>query len=85
MNNADKPAMPTERLKRNDVYQQQFALDKNASLYIYSDGLTKREHFAAMAMQGICAAGIVNDTDDCADNSVRMADSLLKALEPTNE
>ena len=48
-------------------------------------GLTKREYFAAMAMQGIIAAhniyetGIDNEVN--AKTAVNAADALLKALE----
>jgi hypothetical protein len=54
-----------------------------------SEGLTKREYFAAMAMQGICASGLekylVNDGYVCAnpltEDAIRIADELLKQLE----
>jgi hypothetical protein len=42
-------------------------------------GLTKREYFAAMALQGFLAASWNND--DTADKAVRHADLLLAALE----
>lgn len=48
-------------------------------------GLTKREHFAAMAMQGLCANSCENSPaglwDVVAADAVKAADSLLKALE----
>jgi hypothetical protein len=49
-----------------------------------SMGLTKREYFAAMAMQGILAAPKDKFTfhqDHIASMSVRYADELLKQLE----
>lgn len=50
-------------------------------------GLTKREYFAAMAMQGMCAnsGGIALDADfeQLAKESVEAADALLVALEAT--
>ena len=52
----------------------------------YLQGLTKREHFAGLAMQGIMA----NDQkyltwSDLADDSLAAADALLKQLEQDNE
>lgn len=46
-----------------------------------NDGLTKREYFAAMAMQGYIATGKGSDASDW----VRCADALLKALETKSE
>ena len=49
-------------------------------------GLTKRELFAAMAMQGILAnpdsESTVMDHDTAAASAVASADALLAALEP---
>lgn len=49
------------------------------------DGLTKREYFAAMAMQGILASPNSNfDTpNSIAGQSVRMADILIDRLNQT--
>lgn len=44
-------------------------------------GLTKREYFAAMAMQGYIATGKGSDVSDW----LRCADQLLKALESKSE
>jgi len=46
-------------------------------------GLTKREYFAAMAMQGICARGLYihNDQiDKYAIAAVKLAESLINVL-----
>lgn len=44
-------------------------------------GLTKRELFAAMAMQGLCACEKLEGTNDkFAHWSVKMADALLEEL-----
>lgn len=50
-----------------------------------SVGLTKRELFAAMAMQGFCSSDKYSSTPDeiVADMSKRLADALLAALEET--
>lgn len=48
-----------------------------------SGGLTKRELFAAMAMQGICADGIPGQHHQyhaTAQESVKYADALIAAL-----
>ena len=76
MNNADKPAMPT-------VYAD---MGHNGQREIYCDnyGLTKREYFAAMAMQGLCAnsiAGSHNKPSNLAIDAVMYADALLKELD----
>ena len=50
-------------------------------------GLTKREHFAGLAMQGILTTvGTMwsEDADECALYAVKYADALLKALEQDN-
>lgn len=45
-------------------------------------GLTKREYFAAMAMQGLLAQNsYYNSFDLLASNAVKQADALLKELE----
>jgi len=45
-----------------------------------NDGLTKREYFAAMALQGVLAVQTNNDCDaaDCAEYAVYAADKLIK-------
>jgi len=47
-------------------------------------GLTKREYFAAMAMQGYCGGEYTGQSgkpkDEMARWSVEMADALIKAL-----
>ena len=49
-------------------------------------GLTKREHFAGLAMQGIMANEEAYLTwSDLAKDAVAMADALLKTLEQDNE
>ena len=77
MSNADMPAMA-----------QSMVLDQYENRIIVSDidhtsmGLTKLEHFAGLAMQGIMA----NDQkyltwSDLAKDAVSVADALLKELE----
>jgi hypothetical protein len=90
MNNADKPAMP-----------QSFAGDLHGGMFAANEknpdngGLTKREYYAGLAMQGILAqvSGSEESRDKYTVNSgwihpetvakasVQCADSLLKVLE----
>lgn len=48
-------------------------------------GLTKREYFAAMAMQGLCANGLIHRDErhplTIAFDAVKYADALIKRLE----
>ncbi len=49
------------------------------------DGLTKREYFAAMAMQGLLACpNNVNMAQDIAKGAVIIADQLIIELNKTN-
>ena len=43
-------------------------------------GLTKREYFAAMAMQGLCSSEVKDKVEVFAQASVRLADALINAL-----
>lgn len=63
-------------------------IEDNGNASVTHLGLTKREYFAAMAMQGY----VVNRLAQCdigrkriAEWSVKMADELLKALETKSE
>ena len=79
MNNAYMPAAPTPIYDMNgEVQAVQTGNNEWQSL-----GLTKREHFAAMAMQAMVStvrSGDVN-FDLVASDAVEMANALLKALE----
>lgn len=49
------------------------------------DGLTKREYFAAMALQGLLACpNNVNMAQDIAKGAIIMADQLIIELNKTN-
>ncbi|MEE8299476.1 MAG: hypothetical protein V3R67_08880 [Thermodesulfobacteriota bacterium] len=80
MENPDFPAMPisyVEILSASGPQQTRDILD-------VFGGLTKREHFAAMAMQGLissCDQAGEWTGHDCAREAVEAADALLKALE----
>ena len=79
MNNSDMPTVP--------IATSTFT-DPNGITYldVESKGLTKREHFAGLAMQGLMSdeAGYLR-WSDLAKDSVAVADALLKALEQDNE
>jgi hypothetical protein len=56
---------------------------ENTAFLSRSNELTKREHFAGMAMQGILAGRereFVDDYKNLADVAVNVADALIKAL-----
>ncbi len=51
------------------------------SMNVRAEELTKREHFAAMAMQGILSHSFGRgDADELAVQSIKCADALLKEL-----
>ena len=75
MNNADMPAMP-----HDIVFGKGYPLNYDPT------GLTKREHFAGLAMQGVMANEEEYRTwSDLAKDSLAAADALLKALEQDND
>ena len=78
MNNADMPAAPN-RIESipNELY-------KSVPLH-WPHGLTKREHFAGLAMQALLAKYGNENADDCASYAVEYANALLKALEQDDE
>ena len=49
---------------------------------VYNHGLTKREYFAAMAMQGILGYALDRSVDDdsIANKAVKIADALINEL-----
>lgn len=71
MNNADLPAMP--------IGEQIDGVHLNP----ICNGLTKREYFAGLAMQGILANEGYNASmpDVLIEEAISQADELLKALE----
>ena len=71
--NPNEPAMPIEWELAKSV-----GLCRTQSL-----GLSKREHFAGMALQGVCARAVGQSagSDILAICAVQLADALLKELE----
>lgn len=78
MNNADMPAMPQSGTEGVSGHT-------NSSEDWGGKGLTKLEHFAGLAMQGLCSKSSVPDTlstvNKVAAVSVEMAKALLQQLE----
>ena len=77
MSNADMPAMAFEEITERNG-------SGSVTKFRNHKGLTKREHFAAMAMQGLLASvgsHDVTSVSEIASDSMAYADELLKALE----
>jgi len=69
MSNADKPAFPNDGMLPEGAFG-------------WMNGLTKRELFAAMAMQGLLADSESNGSySEFANKAVSFADALLSKLE----
>ena len=49
----------------------------------YKKGLTKREYFAAMALQGLLPTNISQSIEEDAKNAVKLADILIEELNKT--
>ena len=76
MKNSDKPAYPSQ-LQEGESSELTGKLGN-------ADGLTKREYFAAMAMQGILVNMGRNRFDSIVqvtEEAVKAADALLKEIE----
>ena len=77
MNNADRPTYP--------LPLQDGETSDHITKLSHVDGLTKREYFAALALNGICANSAENspagDWITCAKDAVKAADALLKELD----
>tara|TARA_R110000787_G_scaffold224230_2_gene332438 strand:- start:22 stop:249 length:228 start_codon:yes stop_codon:yes gene_type:complete len=75
MNNADMPAAP---ISVSSITHDICSFD-----FEYGEGLTKREHFAGLAMQGLLSH--YGDSEIHYLAAVEYADALLKALENSND
>ena len=81
MNNSDMPAMP-QTVKINEVVKRQKGVFGGDYEDVVYKGLTKREHFAGLVMQGILSSEAVGDTfEGFASVSVKLADALLAELD----
>ena len=78
MKNSDLPAMSsaqtTEQYECNGI---QYVQSRD-----YFEGLTKREHFAGLAMQGFIAAGVMGmpSASEIAELSIKYAEEVLRQL-----
>jgi hypothetical protein len=77
MNNQDTPAAP--------IALYQYVNEDGSFVNGGASGLTKREHFAGLAMQGLLAHYGKRGGDECASYAVEYANALLKALEGEDE
>ena len=82
MKNADLPANPCgEKWRQQIQHGGDYVECSRAPLF---GGLTKREYFAGLAMQGLCAhSGDYHRDTDLAQDAVMYADALLAELERT--
>jgi hypothetical protein len=74
MTYADDPAYPLA------------AFDQDGATTHFQQGLSTREFFAAMALQGLAAAphvGITNSAQEHAQRAVKFADALIDELNNT--
>lgn len=68
-NNGERPVYP-------------ITIEDNGNTTVTYSGLTKREHFAGLAMQGLLAKeGVWSSDEILAQRSIEIADELLKQLE----
>ena len=70
-------------MRSSDRPDFEYSTDSQVISY-YPNGLTKREYFAAMAMQGFASnhdAVYLKAYDMLIEKSIKMADELLKQLE----
>lgn len=85
MNNGNMPAMPTEVTARGTGKGTGIQEIQTSNNSWKEFGLTKREYFAAMAMQGFGTRDGYHTFENMAGDAVKAADALLKALEANNE
>ena len=76
MNNSDMPAMPLTGDAYTDINGGQYCEGRVED----GMGLTKREHFAGLAMQGLIAADN-KGAHRIAHDAVNLADALLAELD----
>ena len=88
MKNADKPINPSTSIKISDTEFFEYNLPNKERQY---SGLTKREHYTGLAMQGLLALpdkGTFGSFDEAIERicevSIKFADELLKQLENEN-
>jgi hypothetical protein len=84
MNNADMPARPTQATLNRE--QDKFLETQTGNNDFLLLGLTKREHLAGLAMQGLMSNSNARITClQCAEISVSHADALLAELDKVQQ
>ena len=87
MRNSDMPAMALSEYQLTEAVSIDGCPPEMKSIqYVKAHGLTKREHFAGLAMQGLIAnnQGWTIIPGSIANYATGYADALLKALEKDN-
>lgn len=80
---ANEPIHPL--VHESTSYDSESGIEQRLSIDNYASGLTKREHFAGLALQGFIArANGRIEEGNVAECSVRYADALLAELENNN-
>ena len=69
--------MANETLGNSQAFPYDYEFPKATNL---DTGLTKREYFAAIALQGMLASGSFANFEELTINSVECADALIDAL-----
>ena len=77
MNNADMPITPIVNENGHPQHYTRIAFD-NIGICA---GLTKREHFAGLAMQAILTKGDISNQSEVASDALAYADALLAELD----
>ncbi len=83
MKNADQPITPCIMQKTgNDTYRLSKGEDDAKEWRVPMSGLTKREYFAAKAMQGMCSVPNTGlSLDGLVKKSIELANEILTQLE----
>lgn len=86
MKNGDTAAMPiplTEGIDSVIRAASQGDIERFNKMMSILGGMTKREYFAAMAIQGLCENPDMRDAETEANLAVKVTDALLAELEKT--
>jgi hypothetical protein len=78
MNNADMPASPLVNSEGFPCHESKICFENG----LQTIGLTKREAFAMVAMQGLMSNhNLIGTIEECSSVAVAQADALLKELD----
>lgn len=70
-----------ESKRRVENYMDEGGYGRSRIVTVQEGGLSRRDYFAAKALQGFCANPAVFARDGLASESYKMADAMLKARE----